>query len=132
MARAAARRGAADVSGVSHTWRMGTCCRWTLALLGAACLTSNVAGSASAEPAPVSPEAEAARLIDVRSVVPDAVIDLRYATANNFVDFTLYPAEARCLVHESLAPGLAVAANQLRVQGNRSSSGTASGHTTFR
>jgi D-alanyl-D-alanine dipeptidase len=63
---------------------------------------------------PVSPQAQAAGLIDVRSVVPDAVIDLRYATAANFVGVPLY-----CLVHESLAPGLTAAAAQLRAQGYR-------------
>ena len=66
---------------------------------------------------PVSPQARAAGLVDVRTVVPDAVIDLRYATANNFVGVPLYPTGARCLVHESLAPGLATAAAALRAQG---------------
>ena len=66
---------------------------------------------------PVSAAARAAGLVDVRSVVPDAIVDLRYATANNFVGVQLYPADARCLVHESLAPGLATAAAALRAQG---------------
>jgi D-alanyl-D-alanine dipeptidase len=66
---------------------------------------------------PVSPQARAAGLIDVRTVVPDAVVDLRYATADNFVGVPLYPADARCLVHESLGPGLAAAAAALRSQG---------------
>ncbi len=66
---------------------------------------------------PVSPQARAAGFIDVRTVVPDAIIDLRYATANNFVGAALYPPGARCLVHESLAPGLATAAAALRAQG---------------
>lgn len=96
---------------------MGTRCRWTLALLGAACLSWNAAGSASAEPEPVSPEAEAAGLIDVRSVVPDAFVDLRYATASNFVGQPMYPAGARCLVHRDLAAGLATAADELRKSG---------------
>ncbi len=68
---------------------------------------------------PVSPAAAAAGLLGVRSVVPDAVIDLRYATANNFVGVPLYPAGARCLVHESMAPGLTAAAAALRAQGDR-------------
>jgi len=73
---------------------------------------------ANASPVPpVTPQAQAAGLVDVRSVVPDAVIDLRYATANNFVGVPLYPAGARCLVHESLIPGLSTAAAQLRAQG---------------
>ncbi|MBU9763166.1 D-alanyl-D-alanine dipeptidase [Mycobacterium sp. TNTM28] len=61
------------------------------------------------------PAAEAG-LVDVRTVVPDAVIDLRYATTENFVGEQLYPAGARCLVHESMAPGLAAAAAALRPQ----------------
>ena len=63
---------------------------------------------------PVSEEARAAGLVDVRTVVPDAVIDLRYATSNNFVGVPMYPAGARCLVHGSMAAGLAAAAEALR------------------
>lgn len=101
-----------------HTLRVSGCIRWTFAWLGAACLTLNAAGGAAAEPPPVSARARAAGLVDVRTAVPDAVIDLRYATANNFVGVSMYPVNARCLVHESLAPGLVVAANQLRAQGD--------------
>lgn len=77
-----------------------------------------VAGS---EPliAPVSPAARAVGFIDVRTAVPDAVIDLRYATADNFVGTPLYPPGARCLIHQSLAAGLATAAAQLRTRGLR-------------
>jgi len=67
---------------------------------------------------PVGPQASAAGLTDVRSIVPDAIIDLRYATPDNFVGVPLYPADARCLVHESMAPGLATAAEALRAQGD--------------
>lgn len=74
-------------------------------------------GVAAAEVPPVSERARAAGFVDVRSTVPDAIIDLRYATANNFVGVPLYPADARCLVHESLTPGLAAAADALRVRG---------------
>lgn len=75
-------------------------------------------GVAAATPVPpVSPQAQAAGLVDVRTVVPDAIIDLRYATPNNFVGVPLYPADARCLVHESMAPGLAAAADVLRQNG---------------
>lgn len=70
-------------------------------------------GHASPGVPPVGPAAQAAGLIDVRSVVPNAFIDLRYATPNNFVGTPLYPPDARCLVHESLAPGLAAAAQAL-------------------
>jgi zinc D-Ala-D-Ala dipeptidase len=67
---------------------------------------------------PVSDSARAAGLVDVRTVVPDAVIDLRYATPHNFVGEPMYPANARCLVHESMAPGLAAAAEALRAGGD--------------
>jgi D-alanyl-D-alanine dipeptidase len=73
--------------------------------------------TASADPPPVSPQAQAAGLVDILSVVPDARVDLRYATADNFVGVPLYPADARCLVHESLASGLAAAANVFRARG---------------
>ncbi|MEB3030592.1 M15 family metallopeptidase [[Mycobacterium] nativiensis] len=79
------------------------------------------AGVAAAAPGsgvpPVSAQASAAGFIDVRSAVPDAILDLRYATANNFTGVQLYPADARCLVHESLARGLTAAADALRARG---------------
>src|SRR6201995_1642147 len=74
--------------------------------------------SANADVPTVSPEASEAGFVDVRSVVPSALIDLRYATPNNFTHTQLYPANARCLVHESMAPGLATAAKLLASQGN--------------
>ena len=73
---------------------------------------------ANADVPPLSPEARAAGFVDVRSVVPNALIDLRYATPNNFTHVQLYPADARCLVHESMAPGLAAAAKALASQGD--------------
>ncbi|ORW23847.1 D-alanyl-D-alanine dipeptidase [Mycolicibacter nonchromogenicus] len=87
----------------------------------AALLLAGASGTASAAPGaevpPLSEQARAAGFVDVRTVVPDAIIDLRYATANNFVGEQLYPSNARCLVHESLAPGLATAAAALRSRG---------------
>jgi zinc D-Ala-D-Ala dipeptidase len=66
---------------------------------------------------PVSARARAAGLRDIRTIVPDAIIDLRYATSDNFVGVRLYPRDARCLVHKSMAPGLRTAADRLRRQG---------------
>jgi D-alanyl-D-alanine dipeptidase len=67
---------------------------------------------------PVSAKARAAGLIDIRTVVPDAIVDLRYATTDNFVGVRLYPVDARCLLHESMTPGLKTAARQLRREGD--------------
>ncbi len=89
-------------------------------LIGALVVMMFAAGGgtpANADVPPVSAAARAAGLVDVRSVVPNAIIDLRYATPNNFTGVQLYPADARCLVHESMAPGLAAAAKALVSQG---------------
>jgi zinc D-Ala-D-Ala dipeptidase len=72
----------------------------------------------NADVPPLSAAARSAGFVDVRSVVPTAIIDLRYATANNFTGMPLYPPDARCLVHESMAPGLAAAAKVLASQGD--------------
>jgi len=87
-----------------------------IALCTAFCAAPSAAFALPPVP-PVSDAAQAAGLVDVRTVVPDAVIDLRYATPNNFVGVPMYPADARCLVHESMAPGLAAAAAVLRTKG---------------
>jgi D-alanyl-D-alanine dipeptidase len=71
----------------------------------------------AAQAAPVT--AAQAGLVDVAAAVPDAVIDLRYTRADNFVGVALYPADARCLVHKSLVPGLRTAAAELRAHGHR-------------
>ena len=60
-----------------------------------------------------------AGLVEIGAVVPDAIVDLRYTRADNFVGVALYPPDARCLVHESLIPGLRTAAEELRSQGRR-------------
>ncbi|MGA8332751.1 MAG: M15 family metallopeptidase [Mycobacterium sp.] len=73
---------------------------------------------AHADVPPLGAQARAAGFVDVRSVIPNALIDLRYATTNNFTHVQLYPADARCLVHESMAPGLAAAAKTLGAKGN--------------
>lgn len=72
---------------------------------------------ANADVPPLSAEARSAGFVDVRSVAPGALIDLRYATPNNFTGMPLYPADARCLVHESMAPGLSAVQKALGSQG---------------
>lgn len=65
-------------------------------------------GVGGAAPAPRPDE-----LVDLTSVIPDAVIDLRYATDRNFTGVVLYPA-AVCKLRRAVAERLAKAAARLR------------------
>jgi D-alanyl-D-alanine dipeptidase len=89
-----------------------------LALISSVLAPSSGTAVAGAVP-PVSARARAAGLVDVRTVVPDAIVDLRYATAHNFTGVRLYPVDARCLVHRTMSRGLRTAANRLRHKGLR-------------
>lgn len=56
--------------------------------------------------------------VDVPSLIPDAVVDIRYATTANFTGVVLYPV-ARCWLRPDAAERLARAAAALRAQGFR-------------
>jgi len=58
-------------------------------------------------------------LVDVAERIPDAVLDLRYATPDNFLKRKVYPDGARCLLHPDAAARLQAAARALREQGFR-------------
>lgn len=58
-------------------------------------------------------------LVEVIALIPDAVVDLRYATADNFMKKQVYPADARCLLLEKSAKQLKAAAELLREKGYR-------------
>jgi D-alanyl-D-alanine dipeptidase len=51
-------------------------------------------------------------LIDIATVAPSVKLDLRYATADNFMKKKLYPV-ARCLLHREVAVALADVARDL-------------------
>ena len=57
-------------------------------------------------------------LIEVQSVIPDAVLDLRYATANNVTGAVMYP-KAVCKLRRAVVEKLAAAAEILRAQDRR-------------
>jgi D-alanyl-D-alanine dipeptidase len=57
-------------------------------------------------------------LIEVRAVIPDAVLDLRYATEDNFTKSVLYP-KAVCKLRRGVVERLAKAAKLLRAQDRR-------------
>jgi D-alanyl-D-alanine dipeptidase len=60
-----------------------------------------------------------APLVEVTTRIPDAVVDLRYATADNFMGKAVYPSEARCLLLEGAVRRLERAAQELRQKGYR-------------
>jgi zinc D-Ala-D-Ala dipeptidase len=66
-----------------------------------------------------APAARAPALTDLSALVPDAVLDLRYATPDNVVGRPLYPPGARCLLRREVAARLARAADLLRARGYR-------------
>jgi D-alanyl-D-alanine dipeptidase len=70
--------------------------------------------AAAAAPEP----AGAGALVDVARVIPGAVLDLRYATADNFTGRVLYPT-ARCLLRREVATRLARVEAQLERKGLR-------------
>ncbi|MBL0220912.1 MAG: M15 family metallopeptidase [Myxococcales bacterium] len=57
-------------------------------------------------------------LVEIQSVIPDAVLDVRYATEHNFTGGVLYP-KAACKLRRAVAERLAVAAKLLRAQDRR-------------
>lgn len=57
-------------------------------------------------------------LVDVTTVIPDAVLDIRYATEHNFTGKAVYPV-ATCKLRRAVATRLAKAATTLRKQDRR-------------
>lgn len=57
-------------------------------------------------------------IVDVAKIIPDAVLDLRYATKDNFTGEAVYP-KAVCKLHRAVATRLARAAKILRAQKRR-------------
>lgn len=78
-------------------------CFWILWLL----LWPNLAGAANPGADP---------LVEVKTLMPDVVLDVRYATANNFLKSAVYP-EARVLLRASVVERLKKAEAQLKTIG---------------
>ena len=75
-----------------------------VALLAAACASPRPAGE---EP-----------IVDFKALHPAAILDIRYATENNFTRHRVYPA-ARCLLRKTVAERLDAAARELEAMGLR-------------
>lgn len=63
--------------------------------------------------------APAGQLVEANTVVTDLVVDLRYATDDNFLHKAVYPKGSRCLLLAESAKRLKVAADALAKQGFR-------------
>ncbi|HYO53491.1 D-alanyl-D-alanine dipeptidase [Archangium sp.] len=63
--------------------------------------------------------AGSAPVVDATEVVKDLVLDMKYATADNFLKQKVYPDGARCMLRPEAAERLAKAADKLREQGYR-------------
>jgi D-alanyl-D-alanine dipeptidase len=85
-------------------------------MLGILAFAAAAASPVAADPAPAPERAD--DLIDVTTVIRDAIVDLRYATPNNFTGQTLYPV-ARCKLRRAVAARLAKAADALRAHDRR-------------
>jgi D-alanyl-D-alanine dipeptidase len=58
-------------------------------------------------------------LVEVTAELPDAIVELRYATDDNFMKKAVYPPAAKCLLLERAVKGLVKAAAALRQRGYR-------------
>lgn len=75
------------------------------------------AAAPPATPAPAAPPRDD-DFVDVAALIPDAVLDMRYATEKNFTKKQLYPV-ARCLLRRAVAVRLAKVAEHLRADERR-------------
>lgn len=92
---------------------------WVLGLcVGTAALAEDP-GPVKSKPAKARKAGDIAPLVDATSVVEDLGLDLRYATADNFLKKKVYPDSARCLLLPESASKLKAAAAVLRPQGYR-------------
>src|SRR5690348_15533549 len=73
-----------------------------------------VCGAAVAGPRRESPS----DLVDVTTLIPDLVLDMKYATEANFTGKAVYPV-ARCKLRRAVAARLAKAAKLLRAKDRR-------------
>jgi zinc D-Ala-D-Ala dipeptidase len=75
-------------------------------------------GIAAAEPKSKPPVEKPDDLVDVAAAIPDAVIDIRYATKDNFVGEVLYP-KAVCKLRRAVRTRLVAVAEALRKRDRR-------------
>lgn len=90
-----------------------------LLLLGVLLLVHCQTPGGGSRPGAVVAAAERQGFVDVRAVVPDVVVDLRYATPGNVAKRPLYPADMPCLIERRTGQQLAQAAREVAKHGYR-------------
>ena len=97
-----------------HSWLLGAIVL-VIVLLSSGCFGSV---TSIATPRPVLPSLLSLeyRLIDIKTIAPDIVLDMRYATSNNFLKSPVYPV-ARCLLRAPVAEALKRVQADLVTQG---------------
>jgi D-alanyl-D-alanine dipeptidase len=90
-----------------------TCAILRRAILGASLLLAPIPAF-SADSAAITAESD---FVDVRSVDPTIVVDLRYAGPNNFMNRPIYPSGTAAIVRFSVAQRLARAQEFLKARG---------------
>ncbi|MCT7971014.1 M15 family metallopeptidase [Laspinema olomoucense] len=63
-----------------------------------------------------TPQLEGENLVDIQDINPEIILDIRYATANNFLKVQLYSVP-RCLLRTSVAQKLSLVQEQLQAMG---------------
>ncbi len=86
----------------------------TFPIFGSAALIFVIGPALGAEPTAAPPSIE---LVDLRSIDPTIVVDLRYACTRNVAGTALYPVDTPALVRPAVARRLALAQAFLRRQG---------------
>lgn len=90
--------------------------RWSA--IGVAVWLSGGSGAAVAAEKATTPPPRP-KVVEVQQVIPDLVLDLRYATDDNFLKRRVYPKDATCFLRREAAEKLKAAAEQVRRQGFR-------------
>lgn len=75
-----------------------------------------IASTPVATPSRPLPVAPLHGLTDIRSIAPDILMDMRYATPNNFLKQIVY-SKARCLLRDPVARSIQRAQEELKTQG---------------
>lgn len=90
-----------------------------IAALLTGCASTKSPSAQTKAASPLLAKADEFGLVDIRTVIPDIAIDLRYATADNITGRVLYPADMPCLVWRSTAHKLQRVQDRLRAEGCR-------------